>query len=199
MIIEMNCVFFMEIYADFSYFASMAPPKFPNFFSWHTYHTFLFFNTIYYLFSSPNTFSVSNFRLCWTWWESQTGQNGYLAHELCVHVHGTCAVWLTVGFSPISPVRHGPAVATCVNATVIPWVPSVTLSSAPRCQVPPAVSLDKSWSTRQSAAAQTSRVVSNSHADADIILIALRPVSQPFSPWKRVNTINLRLMVTKQL
>lgn len=160
---------------------------------------FFFFNTIYYLFSSPNTFSVSNFRLCWTWWESQTGQNGYLAHELCAHVHGTCAVWLTVGFSPISPVRHGPAVATCVNATVIPWVPSVTLSSAPRCQVPPAVSLDKSWSTRQSAAAQTSRVVSNSHADADIILIALRPVSQPFSPWKRVNTINLRLMVTKQL
>lgn len=136
-------------------------------------HTYTFTNTCFIL----------NFRLCWTWRKTQTGEKWCLTNtvftgalakpELCVS---------TSSFLLISLVTHGPATATHACVTRIPWVSIVSLFSAHRCGAPTAASLATNWSTRQKTAALRSHAVSCSLTKPD----ANRFVNSKFCHWQRL-------------
>lgn len=125
--------------------------------SCHTYtftHTlFLFeFQIVLGLMGSPNR------------WELMPG-----TYSTYICTSKAWAVCLNRFFLLTSLVTHGPAIATNVCVTRIPWASSVSLFNALRCRAPTAASLGRSWSTRQKAAAQRSHVVSCS-VESDAIL-----------------------------
>lgn len=107
-----------------------------------------------------------NFRLCWIGWKTQTGEDSHAWHihsrPLAVKWSMPC-VWTGSCVSLLtSLVTHGQVTATPVCVTKIPWASSVSLFSAHQFRAPHAASPASSWSTRQTAAAQHSLVVSYS-------------------------------------
>lgn len=122
-------------------------------------HTYKFTNTCFFL----------NFRLCWTWWKTQTGENSaWHIHSCTLAKRGLC-VW-TSFFLFTSLVTHGQVTATPVCVTRIPWASSVSLFSVHQYRTPTAASPASSWLTRQKAAAQHRHVVSWNATELLVIL-----------------------------
>lgn len=88
------------------------------------------------------------------------------------------AVCLNCFFLLTSLVTHGQVTATPVCVTRTLWASIVSPFSACQCRAPTAVSPGSSWSTRQMAAVQHSRVVSFGDTELNVILYGLLFFSQ---------------------